>query len=114
MFPGLGGFNPKKMQAMMKQLGIAQEEIPTSRVIIEKIDDTKLIIENPSVQKIKMQGQESFQITGDVKEQNAEAFSLGDIKLVAEKTGKSEKEARAALEETNGDIAEAIVKLEGS
>ena len=31
--------------------------------------------------------------------------------MVSEKTGKSEKEARKALEETNGDIAEAIVRL---
>jgi len=30
MFPGL---NPKKMQAMMKQMGMAQEEIDANRVI---------------------------------------------------------------------------------
>ena len=34
-----------------------------------------------------------------------------DVKLVMEQTGKSEKEARKALEETKGDIAEAIMKL---
>ena len=33
MFAGL---NPKKMQAMMKQMGMAQEEIDASRVVIEK------------------------------------------------------------------------------
>ncbi len=38
MFPGLGGMNPKKMQGMMKQLGINQEDIPAERVIIEKED----------------------------------------------------------------------------
>ena len=107
MLPGLGKFNPKQMQAMMKQLGINQEEIDAERVIIEKTDG-RIIIENPSIQKIKMQGQESFQISGDVKEETG--FSDDDIKLVAEKTGKSEKEAREALEET-GDIAEAIIKL---
>ena len=32
MFPGL---NPKKMQAVMKQMGIAQIEIPTNKVIID-------------------------------------------------------------------------------
>ena len=36
MFPGLGGgLNSKKMQAMMKQMGIGQEEIDASRVVIE-------------------------------------------------------------------------------
>jgi len=109
MIPGLGGMNPKKMQGMMKQMGINQSEIEASRVIIEKPDDSKIIIGNPNVQKISMQGQESFQITGDVSEEGA-GISDEDIKLVAEKTGKSEDEARTALEKTK-DIAEAIMQL---
>ena len=100
--------DPKKMQAVMKQMGMSQEEIPASRVIIEKTDDTKLVIENPSVMKIKMQGQESFQITGDVKEENS--ISEDDIKTIVEKTGCTEKQARKALEKT-GDLAEAILEL---
>lgn len=112
MLPGLpgGGLSPKKMQAMMKQLGINQEDIPATKVIIEK-EDGNIVIENPSVQKVTMQGQESFQITGDISEATEEvSFSEEDIKLVAEKTEKSEEEAKKALEETK-DIAEAIVKL---
>jgi nascent polypeptide-associated complex subunit alpha len=34
-----------------------------------------------------------------------------DVRLVAKETGKSPAEARAALEATKGDLAEAIVKL---
>ena len=104
-----GGIDPKKMQAMMKQMGINQEEIPAQRVIIEKADG-KTIIENPNVVKITMQGQNSWQITGEAHEE-AEGIREEDVKMIAEKTGKSEKEARKALEETN-DIAEAILKLE--
>lgn len=108
MFPGL---NPKKMQAMMKQMGIAQEEIDASRVIIEKTDGTKTIIENPSITKIKMQGQETFQIAGDISEETAEiGISEEDIKTIAEKTGASEEKAKEALEKT-GDLAEAILEL---
>ena len=40
-----GGIDPKKMQAMMKQMGIKQEEIDAKRVIIEK-SDGRIIIEN--------------------------------------------------------------------
>jgi len=105
MLPGL---NPKKMQAMMKQMGISQEEIPSSRVIIEKEDNTKIIIENPSVTRIKMQGQESFQISGDVGEEVG--FDENDIDTIIEKTGCSREEAEKALNET-GDLAEAILKL---
>ena len=91
----------------MKQMVIAQEEIPASRVIIEKTDNTKLIIENPSVTKIKMSGSESFQISGEVSE---EQDSEEDIKTIIEKTGASKEKARKALEET-GDLAEAILSL---
>jgi len=111
MFPGLGGLNPKKMQAVMKQMGIGQEEIDASKVIIEKNNDSKIIIENPSVTKITMQGQESFQITGDIKEEtSAPSISEDDLQTIMEKTGCSESVAKSALEET-GDLAEAILKL---
>ena len=104
----MGKINPKQMQAMMKQMGINQQEVEAQRVIIEK-SDGKIIINNPSVQKITMQGNESFQITGEISEESEE-FSEEDIKLVMEKTGKSEDEVKEALEETK-DIAEAIIKL---
>lgn len=105
-----GGIDPKKMNAMMKQMGIAQEEIDAKRVIIE-CEDKNIIIENPSVMKIKMQGQENFQISGDITEETKEDSATEDIKTVAEKTGCSEEEARKALEENNGDLAEAILSL---
>jgi len=111
MFPGLGGLDPKKMQAIMKQMGIAQQEIDASKVIIEKSDGNKIIIEPASVTKIKMQGQESFQVIGEAKEEASKPeISESDIKTVMEKTGCSKKEAKIALEET-GDLAEAILKL---
>ena len=110
MFPGL---NPKKMQAVMKQMGIAQEEIPASRVIIEKSDNSKIIIEEPSVTKIKMQGQETFQILGDIREETSEPeISEDDIKTIVEKTNCTEEQAKETLEKT-GDLAEAILELSG-
>ena len=106
-----GGINPKKMQAMMKQMGMAQEEIDASKVIIEKNDGTRIIVENPSVSKINFQGQSTFQVVGEESEETAEVkISKEDIKAVVEKTGCSEEEAKEALEKT-GDLAEAILKL---
>lgn len=106
-----GGLNPKKMQAMMKQMGISQEEIDASKVIIEKNDNTKIVINNPSVTKIKMQGQETFQIAGDISEENVEeGSSEEDVKTIMEKTGVSKEKAKEALEKT-GDLAEAILEL---
>lgn len=106
----LPGMNPKKMKKMMSQMGISQENIEAERVIIEQ-EDKNIIIENPDVMKIKMQGQENFQITGEVSEESKESFTEEDIKQVVEKTSCSEEEAKKALEENDGDLAEAIMSL---
>ena len=111
MFPGL---NPKKMQAMMKQMGINQEEIDANRVVIER-DDGNIIIDNPNVVKIGMQGQENFQITGDVSEGENEVEEVDntneDIKTLMDKCNCLEEEAKLALEKANGDLTEAILDL---
>jgi len=109
MIPGL---NPAKMNAMMKQMGISQEEIDSSRVIIERDDGSKIVIDEPSVVKVNMQGQESFQITGNISkvESEEEGFSEEDISMIMEKTGKSIELVKESLEKT-GDIAESVVDL---
>ena len=103
------GIDPKKMQAMMKQMGIKQEEIDAIRVIIET-NDENIIIENPSVVKINMQGNESWQITGDSRVEES-GIKDEDIRLVMEKAGVSEAEAKKALEDADGDLSEAILSL---
>ena len=56
MLPGFGKLDPKKMQGMMKQLGIKQEEIEANRVVIET-NQGNIVFDNPNVVKINMQGQ---------------------------------------------------------
>ena len=109
MFPGMPKIDPRKMQAMMKQMGINQEDLDAFRVVIE-CSDKKIVIDNPSVQKVKMSGQISYQISGEEHEESLEKFSEDDVSLVMQKTGKSKEKVLSALKETN-DIAEAIVKL---
>ncbi|MBS3090030.1 nascent polypeptide-associated complex protein [Candidatus Pacearchaeota archaeon] len=106
-----GGINPGQMKAMMKQMGIKQEEVEVERVIIEG-REKRIVIEPANVQKITMQGQDSWQVTGTTREETAETgISEEDIVMVSEKTGKSKEAAKKALEETDGDIAESILKL---
>jgi nascent polypeptide-associated complex subunit alpha len=106
------GVDPRQMQGMLKKMGISQEDIDASRVIIEKTDGNKIIIENPSIQKIKMQGQETFQIAGDISEEaGEEELSEEDIQTIIEKTGVSKKKAKETLEKNNGDLAETILEL---
>ena len=110
MFPGM---NPRKMQQMMKQMGIQQVEVPATEVII-KAEDKDLIITNPQVSKVNMMGQETYQIVGEVHEQSKNTtpdLSEEDIQTVMDQTGCSAEEAKTTLEKNQGDLAETILEL---
>jgi len=112
-----GGMNPAKMQGMMKKMGISQVNLPVKRVVFE-MGDSNLVIDEPSVTKVSMQGQVSYQVSGEAREvedggsmDEGELFSDEDVAMVVEKSGKSRDEVVKALGESDGDIAEAIVGL---
>ncbi|MFH1291246.1 MAG: nascent polypeptide-associated complex protein [archaeon] len=107
MFPGM---NAAKMQGMMRKMGISQTPLNVKRVIFE-IEEGNLIIDEPSVIRVMMQGQETYQVSGEAREEELNNFSEEDIEMVVNKTGKSKDEVREALETSEGDIAEAIMKL---
>lgn len=105
--------NPRMMRQAMKRMGIQQQEIDASEVII-KCSDREIVITDPQVAKVNMMGQETFQISGNIQERERQAsaeISKDDIKMVAEQADASEKEAEKALKEADGDIAAAILKL---
>lgn len=96
---------------MMKKMGIKQEELEASEVII-KLEDKELVIKNPTVAKIEMGGNSSFQVSGEVEERELEAgISEDDVKTVAEQANCTEEQAKQALEKENGDLAKAILSL---
>jgi nascent polypeptide-associated complex subunit alpha len=92
-------------------MGIKSEEIDASKVVIELKEGGRLVVFEPSVVQIEMQGQKSFQVSGKVSEEMDAGED--DIKMVMEASGCSREEAQNALRETNGDIAEAIIRLKG-
>ena len=107
--------NPRKMQQMMQKMGIQQVEIDASQVII-KCPDKEIVIDNPQVSKVNMMGQETFQVVGEAEERALDTtpdINGDDIQAVVDQAGCSEEEAQKALEETKGDLAEAILKLKG-
>ena len=116
MFPG--GMNPKQMKQMMKRMGMKMDEIDADVVIIKGMN-REIVIENPQVAKISVQGQDTFQITGDVSEKEVEEGEVAveineeDVEMVAQQAGVSSEDAQKALEEANGDLAEAIMRLKG-
>lgn len=110
MFPGLSS-DPKKMKQMLQQFGIKTEELEANKVIIES-ESKKLVIENPSITLMKVQGQNIYTIIGNALEQKKEPeIPESDISLVSEQAKVSKDEALKALKDSKGDIAEAIQKL---
>ncbi len=111
MFPGMGKMDPKQMGRMMKQLGIKTDELDAEKVTIE-LKDRKIVIEDPQVSAVEMQGQKTYTIMGEEKEERT-GVPKEDIKMVMEQAGVDKKKAEAALKKNDGDIAEAILELKG-
>ncbi len=115
MFPGM---DKRSMEAAMRKLGVQQREVDAEEVVIRlKGGGSEIVIANPSVTKVSMMGQETFQIAGEHSERPRQQpsqlqqplFNDEDVKTVVEQTGKSEAEAKAALAKVNGDLAAAIL-----
>jgi nascent polypeptide-associated complex subunit alpha len=110
MIPGV---NPRQMKAMMRQMGMSQVDIDAIKVTIET-SDKKIIFNNPEVQKITMQGQTTFQISGQYEEEENKPqinISDDDIELVSSQAKVNKNTAKSALEKSQGDIAQAIIEL---
>jgi nascent polypeptide-associated complex subunit alpha len=101
-----GGIDPKLIASQMKKMGIKTEDVEASEVIIK--GPKTIVIKEPHVTMIDMGGQKTFQVIGKIHEKEE---STEDIELIMEQTGASEEEARTALDEAEGDLAVAILKL---
>lgn len=89
------------------------KEIPGVEEVIIHTVEKEIIIKNPTVSQVVAQGLQIYQIMGGIVEerQTSKSYSEEDVLLVAQQAGVSKEVARAALEETNGDLAMAILKL---
>ena len=107
----------KRMQARMKQI-----ELDGVEEVIIRFADKETVVYNPTVVKTFIPGMmdsDTFQIVGagtDRPRGSGEStpevkVSDADVELVMAQTGASKDDARKALEEENGDLAGAIVKL---
>jgi len=98
----------------MRRMGLNMSPLEVEEVIL-KTKDKEIIIQNPEVAVLEVQKQKIFQITGgEISERERKRKATipeEDIQLVAQQAGVSLDRAKAALEETNGDLAQAILLL---
>lgn len=105
---------------MMQKMGMKVDEIEGVTEVLIRTATREIVIDAPVVSSIAVQGQRMYQITGGSAHERAPSTEAAppaelpdeDIKLVAEQTGMTVDDARAALKESGGDLAEAIVRLQ--
>ena len=118
----------RRARRMMKQMGMNMNELDFVKRVILQGDNKEIVIEGAQVTSINVQGTKMYQVAGGTeterKPQTGEATEAApaeeaklvipeeDILLVAQQANVSIDKARAALEANDGDLAQAIIKLQ--
>jgi len=103
----------RQARRMMEKMGINQKEIPDVEEVVISTKTKEIHIKNSSVSEVNFQGNRIFQVSGEVEEVEKEAktFNDEDIILVQQQANVSREKAIAALEESDGEVARAILRL---
>jgi nascent polypeptide-associated complex subunit alpha len=115
--------NPREQKRMMQRMGMNMDSVADVQQVIIRTADKDIVIDEPEVAILQVQGQKMYQVIGgQVSEQApsqlgqtktpAPLFGEEDIQLVADQTGKSLEKAKEALQECGGDLAKAILLLQ--
>ena len=108
--------NQRQARRMMEQMGMKVESLENVAQVVIRMPSREIMIENPEVTLTRIQGQAVYQVMGGKTSEKAieaklESVSEDDVQLVAQQANVTSEEARRALEETKGDLAQAILLL---
>ncbi len=95
-------------------MGVNLEEIPDVEEVVIRTATKDLIIKKANVSQLKGKGTDIFQVMGDNVEEvirEKPKYKEDDVLLVAQQAQVSTERAMVALEESGGDLAQAILKL---
>jgi len=116
--------NPREQKRMMQRMGMNMDSVADVQQVIIRTADKDIVIDEPEVAILQVQGQKMYQVIGgQVSEQAPSqrgataaaakpAFSEEDVQLVSDQTGRSLEKAKEALQECGGDLAKAILLLQ--
>lgn len=125
MIPGGRAVNPRKLDQMMKSMGISIEEIEGVERVVITTPEKEYVFTGAEVSIMKTPQGKTFQVVGEpeVRPRGAGGetalpakgpkFTEEDVALVMAQTGANRERAVAALEECDGEIARAIVSITG-
>lgn len=105
----------REARRMMQRMGLNMTPLADVQEVAIRTSSKEIVIENPEVSVLDLSGIKIYQVAGgEVVEKTVERKTTipeEDVQLVAQQANASLDEARAALEETNGDLAQAILLL---
>lgn len=114
-------FNPREAKRMMDKMGIDANEMPDVKEVVFRTSRNELVVHSPTVTTLNIQGQRMFQVLGERVEErelgsvqsvtSAPKVSEEDVQIVSLQAKVGPDEAKAALEESKGDLAQAILLL---
>src|SRR5512137_1482221 len=93
--------NPREQKRMMQRMGMNMDSVPDVNQVIIRTAGKDIIIDEPEVAILQVQGQKMYQIIGGQVSEQAPSrgqaaaaapkptFSEEDVQLVADQTGKS-------------------------
>jgi len=119
---GMRGINPRQMKQAMKKMGIRNSELKDVFEVVIRMPNEELVFKYPEVGIMEVQGSKTYQITGEPEsrrpgasgDDEGAAMPSEDIELVMSQTGCDRTAAVKALQECNGQPAEAIVFIMSS
>lgn len=107
-------FDNRQTRRMLERMGVSMNQIDGVEEVIIRTADKDLVIKNANVSEMKVKGSKVFQVVGeDIEERMREKpkYNKADVLLVAQQASVSEAKAEQALKDTNGDLAQAILRL---
>jgi len=130
MIPG-GPRNQRQMEMMMRRLGMTTEDVPDVEEVIVRTRSKEHVFRDPEVTILNVQGVRTYQVVGTPEIRARTGGAPGstaagataapaappagppeeDVSLVMEQANVSREEAIEALFQTNGQPAEAILRI---
>ena len=113
----------RRARRMMKQMGMKMDELGDVHTVILQGRNREIVIEGPAVTSINVQGQKMYQVAGGreterkpqteaAPEEAPPEIPEEDVLLVAQQANVGIEKALAALEQSGGDLAQAILMLQ--
>src|SRR5437867_1624481 len=108
-----GKINPREANRMMQRMGMQVQQLDEVTKVIMETPSKRIIIDNPEVATVTVQGQTVYQVGGgSAREEGLSGqVSMEDARLVASQVSVSVEEAAEALRQSDGDLARAIILL---